>query len=424
MFKIRLLKLFLLLSIFVCSSTIVLAGIPEVSNVIVTDVTTSSFSVIWTASEASTANLEVYEDDLGTVPIFDGVITPHPIESGDLTIKTLAEDNGVMKVRVTGLLPETSYYFKTITTSKSTSETTRLPDLDPPLAVTTETLTVRTLGGVDGNVPFSNDLIVQECYLDDGVTPANGTLLVATFSDGHYPLSSFVGDGATSPYAVIDLNNAFDSSTLETSQLSSGVGISFFNFRGINGVSQVNNFIPPNSSATEIKLPDAGMVSGWNLISTQITPGNSSLLDVLNPIIDKIDVVWAYNATTGQWLRYDKSLPSFLNDLTNIQSSTGYWVLLNDYASLTVNGTLNSGIISLKEGWNLVGSNEIESQPLSSFVAPLIDSLEVVWCYDAADGGWKRFDKNLPSFLNDLETVEPGKGYWFLMNSDAEIQVN
>jgi len=141
-------------------------GMPEVDHVMVTDVTTRSFSVIWAASEASTADLEVYEDEAGTV--LDAVITPHPIESGDDTIKTAAEDNGVMKVRVTGLASDTTYYFMTITTSKLTEETTDYPDA--AMSVTTESETVRTYESGEDTLPFSNDPIIEPCYLNDGTT--------------------------------------------------------------------------------------------------------------------------------------------------------------------------------------------------------------------------------------------------------------
>ena len=89
------------------------AGIPDVSHVMVTDVTTVSFSVIWASSEASTADLEVYEDAAGTIAVSDYVITPHPVNNGDAAIQTAAEDNGVMKVMVTGLEADTTYYFQT-----------------------------------------------------------------------------------------------------------------------------------------------------------------------------------------------------------------------------------------------------------------------------------------------------------------------
>jgi len=130
--RIRWLSLFFLLVLPVAAY----GGVPEVNHVMVTDVTTTSFSVIWAANEASTAGLEVYADENGSSQIVDAVITAHPIECGDETIKAAAEDNGVMKVMVTGLEPDTTYYFMTITTSKSSLDTTYDPSAAPFIPVT------------------------------------------------------------------------------------------------------------------------------------------------------------------------------------------------------------------------------------------------------------------------------------------------
>ena len=58
-----------------------LAGIPEVNHIMVTDVTTVSFSVIWASNEASTADLEIFADADGTVAVTDAIVTPHPVAS-------------------------------------------------------------------------------------------------------------------------------------------------------------------------------------------------------------------------------------------------------------------------------------------------------------------------------------------------------
>ena len=43
------------------------AGVPAVANITITDVTTRSFSVVWQASEASTAFLRVFTNATGTI---------------------------------------------------------------------------------------------------------------------------------------------------------------------------------------------------------------------------------------------------------------------------------------------------------------------------------------------------------------------
>jgi len=413
--RIRWLSLFFLLVLPVAAY----AGVPEVSNVMVTDVTTTSFSVIWAASEPSTANLEVYEDEAGTVMAAYAVITPHPIESGDDTIKTAAEDNGVMKVRATGLAPDTTYYFMTITTSKSTEETTDYPDAAPFISVTTESETVRTYESGGDVLPFSNDLIIEPCYLDDGTTFAEGTLLLATVAGGSHPITAFVGDGVDSPYAIIDLNNVFSRNTYENLDLSQGLNLTFLNFRGLLGNSIVTHEVPEDQSLSEVKLGVFGLKAGWNMVSFQLEPGDTSIGTIIEALWDEVDAVWAYDASIGQWLSIDKSVPQFLWDLTDCHKVTGYWFVMNDGASLIVNGSFNSNTIQLYEGWNLVGSNSIETVDLMDAIAPIYDKLEAVWTYDTTENRWLSIDKSVPQFLWDLFIMEPGRAYWFVMNENC-----
>jgi len=401
---------------------------PDVSHVMVTDVTTRSFSVVWAASEASTASLAVYEDDVGT-PAAGAVITPHPTGSGDDAIRTAiitaAENNGVMKVMVTGLEPDTTYYFMTVTTSKSTGDTTYDPSTAPFTPVTTESETVRTYKSGEDVLPFSNDLIIEACYLDDGVTPADGTLLLATLEGGNYPITSFVGDGIEPPYAIIDLNNVFSREAHENLDLSSGENLTLLNFRGLEGNSIVTHDVPLDQSLSEVKPPEFALKAGWNMVSFQLEPGDTNIGTVLEPLWDQVDAVWAYDASSGQWLSIDKSVPEFLWDLTDCYSFTGYWFVMNDGASLIVNGSFSSNTIQLYEGWNLVGSRSIETVDLMDAIAPIYDKLEAVWTYDTAENRWLSIDKSVPQFLWDLSTMEPGKAYWFVMNencNDEECQ--
>ncbi len=55
---------------------LVLAGVPEVNHIMVTDVTTRSFSVIWASSQPSTSWLEVFADEGGNLPVPEAVMTP------------------------------------------------------------------------------------------------------------------------------------------------------------------------------------------------------------------------------------------------------------------------------------------------------------------------------------------------------------
>lgn len=428
--RIRWFSLFFLLVLPVAAY----GGVPEVSHVMVTDVTTTSFSVIWAASEPSTADLEVYEEEAGTEAADYAVITPHPIESGDedirMAIKTAAEDNGVMKVRVTDLEPDTTYYFTTITISTSPDNTTTYYP-DAAMAVTTESETVRTYESGEDILPFSNDLIIEACYLDDGVTFAEGTLLVATVEGANHPITAFVGDGVDPPYALIDLNNVFSHNTYENLDLSQGLNLTLLNFRGLLGNSIVTHSVPEDQSLSEVKPAEFGLMAGWNFVSFQLEPGDTAIDTILASIIDPplhevLLSVWAWDTQTDSWLKYNPMFPADhpINSLKEIHSCRGYWIEMGAgaEASLSINGDFNPDPIMLRNGWNMVALRSIENLDISDAVASLSGKLESVWTWDVRTNGWLKYNPMFPVGhpINSLKYIMPGKAYWLNMYEDSE----
>lgn len=231
---------------------------PGVSDLIVTDVTPTSFSVVWTASEPSTADLDVFRDVNGFQTADEAVIVPHPLDSGDAAIREAAETNGVMKVRVTGLQPDTIYFFRTVTASKDSAEpgVNTYPDSGPYPHVITQGKINRILDLAGSFMPFANDILVRECFQDDGVTPADGTLLLAYVHGCQYPLSSFAGDGIGLPYARIDLNNAFSESQFENISLSGKESVFLVQYMGLNGQIREMTGLPCNDMQIQNREPE------------------------------------------------------------------------------------------------------------------------------------------------------------------------
>ena len=244
-------------ALFYLSPVIAIAGLPMVSEMTVTDVTTRSFSVIWIASEPSTPDVVVYDDADGLVETLGVQTSAHPLNNENAAIRTSAEDMGVMKVRVTGLLPDTTYYFRTQTTSKSTSETTLSPVSSPLPDATTQMRTTRTEWSGETAIPFTNDLIVYASTLLDSTPPAGGILLVASVDGAGAPVSGFVGDGVPSPLAVVDLNNLFTADTHETMPLAGGETLTLTQVMGSAGTATTTHTIPMNNQLGEIKYPEA-----------------------------------------------------------------------------------------------------------------------------------------------------------------------
>lgn len=231
-----------------------LAGVPVVSNVTVTDVTPVSFSVAWTSSEASTAALNVFFDQGATAPVPGLVLVSQPVQGEDPSVAQSAENLGVMKVQVTGLDPNTIYYFQTVTTSKSSSQTTYNPAAAPMPEVTTENAVVRTKFLGDQQVPFTNAPISLDCYLPGGSTTApTGSLVLAAVDGANYPVSGFVGDGAPSGKAWIDLNNLYSSHDFLTLEVYGGESMLVTTLMGASGIDGGSFYVPVSHHIGETK---------------------------------------------------------------------------------------------------------------------------------------------------------------------------
>ena len=79
--------------------------------------------------------------------------------------------------------------------------------------------------------------------------------------------------------------------------------------------------------------------------------------------------------------------------------------------------------IQLHSGWNLIS---LPIMPDDSDVLDVMNSVagngNSVWSYEA--GNWKRYDLTGPDFLNDLTTIESGKGYWINIKSADTLSVS
>lgn len=215
-----------------------LAVAPVVSDITVSDVTPVSFSVVWNSDIAGTSDLNVFTDSAGTTAVTGATIESQPVINGDAGIAAAAENIGVMKVRVTGLTANTTYYFQTQTTEKGGSDVTLFPTTTPLPEVTTAGDVTRAQIQDSVEVPFTNDLII----FDGDVA---GALLAADVAGSDYPVSGFVGDGVAATQAYVDLNNVFNFGM--TLPLTGGEYVELTKFKGIQGIESSDHWLPENT---------------------------------------------------------------------------------------------------------------------------------------------------------------------------------
>jgi VCBS repeat-containing protein len=390
-------------------------GIPfEVKYITVTDVTQEGFSVIWQSSEQSTCGLVVYDETNRALSSVDRI--------SESALHNPAEFLGVMKVRVSGLQPATTYRFQTLTVFNDLPVFT--PAYSELLEVTTEA----------GAAPVGNDLIKQMIYDENG-NAADGALLVASVEGAHYPVTAWVGEGLASPWARVDLNGVY-------SQLLGGEELTLWAFGGRLGHYVNVQETPAPLGIEDTALPDTCYLSPETAFSLDLRTdlnivGISSVPikgltahDLLRYMRDQaagdtgvVESIRRYNTETGEW-----EMVSWLdgepgNGDFPIKVGEAYLVYMGwDVDNLRLEGIAHGASVHLSAGLNLV-SLPATQEPIDFTGYEMLGSLggetevssvsryDDVWGWETA--AW--FDL-LPAG-RDFDTRQ-GEGYLIYMNED------
>ena len=177
-----------------------------------TDVTSSSFAVIWRTSEAATPQITIFSDEQGTndvtaelevtpVPLFGGnpgILDEYVREEGMEDLRALAQDLGLMKVGVQGCLPQTTYYFRVL--SDNGFDNAQWPESGFASVTTTK----------ENAFVYDSKQVMVTLVDNLGTLDSQGWLMTASTSETIYPISSYVGDGGDTNQAYLDLSNLFD----------------------------------------------------------------------------------------------------------------------------------------------------------------------------------------------------------------------
>jgi len=150
--------------------------------------------------------------------------------------------------------------------------------------------------------------------------------------------------------------------------------------------------------------------SGWNLISLNLQPTATSIVEILSGVPDSCNSAWAFN---NNWKAYYPDSPDF-SDLDTMEARWGYWLNMNASAVLSVTGIAPSKTVSLNKGWNLVGYNSFAPLSIALAIGSITENCESVWAY--INGAWKAYYPTSPEY-SDLEVMEPNYGYWIKTKS-------
>lgn len=260
-----------------------------------------------------------------------------------------------------------------------------------------------------------------EVYEHDGV--------IASYNMGDYSVDEYVLETPISPGTVYGGLSPDTYLIRDPGKAIAGEGANI-DINGIRIIDPALPYIISEEAFVELNIyaPSTYEVSidlsaDWNLISLPVQPQNTDRDVILASIDGKYDAIWTFDAVTGQWSRYVVGGQPFLNNLNVVEAGVGYWIEMNQAGTLVVQGTDPGTIIPLRIGWNLVGCNSLVSKAIVVALASIVDKYESIWAYNAVLGTWLRYVPDGQPFLNDLESIDPTKGYWIeaTENSDWDI---
>jgi len=239
-------------------------AVPETNEVRITDVTASSFSLVWMTDVAATPDVEVYADNSMTQRVTEGLIVAR-MPAGNSSAAQAARTKGIMKVTVSGMQPTTTYYARSVTKDPANPDSVSYSGLQKVTTASTVSL-YRTVNNTAQG--FANDLVSFSAYVrpaDQAAEPRLGDIVILEEQGAPYPVSALVGDGALSPEGILDLNNLFGADG--TSLAIAGGEIITLRIYRAGALSTLTHYrrAPQNSSVVSVVGPVKGFFADINL---------------------------------------------------------------------------------------------------------------------------------------------------------------
>jgi hypothetical protein len=241
------------LSLFLSLLATAAHAAPEVSGLVVADLSDRSFSVIWVANEAVETTVRVYTDAEGLSEITGGLTI-----TSESTDHAPASDIGIVRIRVAELPEDTTVYIQGVSTSVATRELLEHPAAAPFIPVTT------ALGLDRRNAlgePIANDLVSIEVSRSGTENLAQGTLVLMEIAGAASPLSSFTGEGIEQPDALFDLNRAIDTTTRRSLVQTTETPLRFIALGASRGTARAEaTLAAPTGSSSLVRVQEQSLV--------------------------------------------------------------------------------------------------------------------------------------------------------------------
>lgn len=162
---------------------------------------------------------------------------------------------------------------------------------------------------------------------------------------------------------------------------------------------------------------------GWNLVALPINPLTVSLQQILAPIAAQVEAAIVFDSASQKFLFFVPGNPA-VSTFTELRPTQGIWLRLRAPATLMLQGAphLPGLQVQLRAGPNLMGL----ALPAPVAVDLALKSIEgkyvaVFGFSGGGDGAFVAYVPGAPVAVSALATLEPGKGYWIIMESPGVL---
>jgi len=241
-------------------------------------------------------------------------------------------------------------------------------------------------------------------------------------------------------FVTVDISSApADGSEIRMGLPLDGVK-TFFGLSGPSDMTVTNAYIQKidyaNPDTAEITSPPAGAVlNGQVLLQAEASdtiqvgvvefyigpPGQDNIPIAVDEDGDPWEALW----TPGAGDYGGQTLYARVYDRTYLRPPP-VWGIDHYLDSQGVPVTIAvSSAVDLVEGWNLISVPvEAFDTSIDSALSSIVGNFVAVWTYSADASKWLRYDLEGPDFLNDLDTIHKGGGYWILMSSAGTLNID
>ncbi|OGO18314.1 MAG: hypothetical protein A2Z02_04460 [Chloroflexi bacterium RBG_16_48_7] len=175
------------------------------------------------------------------------------------------------------------------------------------------------------------------------------------------------------------------------------------------------------AASTPVTTASITLYPGWNLISLQLIPTNTSIQNILSSATYDIESVWYYSGSA--WTSY---VPGVTSTLSTMADGKAYMIKVHGYSgdpaavpsggwpssiTFTFQGrkgpvlTSSPPTYSFVAGWNLMGyKSTLTIHSLADYLSLSTDETRTAYSYNHSAGAW--------TSVSTTENLTPGAGYW------------